>query len=294
MAPKKRKAEVDHGPRKKAAEESTTRRITRGMTTDAARRAVFETAELLENIVIQLPPRKIFVIQRVCKQFRDIVATSVKLQQRLFLRADGCEAQEWKVAAKSNVYDHDSDLPTSFRFVRSTDILEAEENVQQAFKPVRLSHMLQPLRGSKSFELSRGYHSPEQFAYFRWSRRFCAEALLAKTYLTSPPAQQAYFLFDVRHKSDSSMVYSVAGEVKNSDGLKAADIMHAIRSSKSLEIRWRPTVSDCGRDFKDVSLENILGNKDFFEKTEIHSQWGRILLPGCIAPTEEEWAAMAG
>jgi hypothetical protein len=37
-------------------------RITRSMTTDAARQAVFSTAELLEYILLFLPTKKIFVV----------------------------------------------------------------------------------------------------------------------------------------------------------------------------------------------------------------------------------------
>ncbi|KAK3621353.1 hypothetical protein LTR56_015642 [Elasticomyces elasticus] len=56
------------------------------MTTDGPRQAVFATAELLENILMHAPVRSIFVAQSVARQFRDIVATSIDLQQRMFLR----------------------------------------------------------------------------------------------------------------------------------------------------------------------------------------------------------------
>ncbi|KAK4958801.1 hypothetical protein LTR10_003598 [Elasticomyces elasticus] len=48
--------------------------------------AVFNTAELLESILLHLSAKQVFGVQRVCKQFRDIVATSILLQQKLFLR----------------------------------------------------------------------------------------------------------------------------------------------------------------------------------------------------------------
>ncbi|KAK5706098.1 hypothetical protein LTR97_001084 [Elasticomyces elasticus] len=61
-------------------------RITRAMKVEGTLQAVFNTAELLESILLHLSPKQVFGIQRVCKQFRAIVATSILLQQKLFLR----------------------------------------------------------------------------------------------------------------------------------------------------------------------------------------------------------------
>lgn len=56
------------------------------MTTDAARKAVLGTNELLEQIILYLPMENIFGIQRVCQQFRDIIASSTKIKTKMFLR----------------------------------------------------------------------------------------------------------------------------------------------------------------------------------------------------------------
>ncbi|KAK5696908.1 hypothetical protein LTR17_024196 [Elasticomyces elasticus] len=80
MAPHKRKAkgEPDGSKKKQApATSAASRRITRTMTTDGPRHAVFATAELIENILMYAPVRSTFAIQRVARQFRDIVAGSV-------------------------------------------------------------------------------------------------------------------------------------------------------------------------------------------------------------------------
>ncbi|KAK5746866.1 hypothetical protein LTR17_000496 [Elasticomyces elasticus] len=79
---------------------STEKRVTRAMTTDAPRRAVFATAELLENILMHTPIKAVFVAQRVCTQFRDIVAGSLQLQQKLFLWLPTLQSTErWTVVA---------------------------------------------------------------------------------------------------------------------------------------------------------------------------------------------------
>ncbi|OTA22973.1 hypothetical protein BTJ68_14019 [Hortaea werneckii EXF-2000] len=269
MALKKRKAEVDHGSRKRqATETSTTRRVTRGMTTDAARRAVFGTAELLENIIMQLPPRKIFVIQRVCKQFRDIVATSVKLQQRLFLRSDGCEAQEWRTVVKRNEGGSDNRWPITGRHVKSAYIAGSDEIVVAAFKPVRLGHSLEHDDLDREGTISLAYASSEQMVFFRLKRSFLAEphSSLAKTYLTDPPMQQVTLYLTFWHMSDWQVLHYGNVEVSNPEGLKVADILQAIRSSKFSYVSRHSTATHEAKHFRNVSLPDVTGDENFFEK----------------------------
>jgi hypothetical protein len=52
----------------------------------AARQQVFETTELLENIISFLPMRKIFTVQCTSKQWKAVIATSPGLQEKMFLR----------------------------------------------------------------------------------------------------------------------------------------------------------------------------------------------------------------
>ncbi|KAI6842891.1 Arp2/3 complex 16 kDa subunit ARPC5 [Hortaea werneckii] len=294
MAPKKRKAEVDLASRKRAVESPPTRRITRGMTTDAARRAVFDTAELLENILMQLPPRKIFVIQRVCKPFRDIVATSVKLQQRLFLRSDGGETQEWRVAAKDNPDFPNSDWLTTYRFVKSTYIAGADEELGVAFKPVRLGHTLERPHRAGEFKKSRGFYPRTQWVEFRRKINYFGDSSLAKTYLTQPPVQQAILHMTLSLKSESRMYYSGRIEVRNADGLKIADVLRAIRCSRFSYIDRHRTSTQAAKFFKDVSLQDVTGDESLFDKNEVSLEYASMELPGCLAPRETEWAGMSG
>lgn len=54
------------------------------MTTNPAVR-VFKDVELLENIILFLQQKSIIVARRTCRQFRDVVATSKKIQEKLKL-----------------------------------------------------------------------------------------------------------------------------------------------------------------------------------------------------------------
>ncbi|KAK3619098.1 hypothetical protein LTR56_024256 [Elasticomyces elasticus] len=103
MATRKRKANDKDAslPRKRAgrgkkrnkataiiARETTGMPITRSLRieiTDRPRQAVFATAELLENILLFVPAKQVFKLQRTAKQFRDNVTTSIQLRRKLFL-----------------------------------------------------------------------------------------------------------------------------------------------------------------------------------------------------------------
>jgi hypothetical protein len=56
------------------------------MALNSARRAVFDTNELLENILSYLPSLELFVLQRVSKQWWGVIASSPGLQERMFMR----------------------------------------------------------------------------------------------------------------------------------------------------------------------------------------------------------------
>jgi hypothetical protein len=65
------------------------------LTTDAARKAVFNTSELLESILVCLPPKALFGVQRVSKQFQAIIATSIPIQEKMFLRLRNTPVRSW-------------------------------------------------------------------------------------------------------------------------------------------------------------------------------------------------------
>ena len=100
-----------------------------------AQSAVFATTELLENILIQLPWKQLFPVQRVCRKFHDVTSGSIRLQQRMFLRS--CvPVESWTLRSRGPVLE---DLPFArrheFEFVCSTDNVT---NAIKKAKPVEL------------------------------------------------------------------------------------------------------------------------------------------------------------
>jgi hypothetical protein len=111
------------------------------MTTDGPRQAVFKTAELLENILLHLPAMNIFGVQRVSRQFRDIVATSIAIRQKLFLKSSGERRQTW--IARSSEWPLDAFFgvfaPLDAQFVRCPDGDGDEAKGQKKWTPARLN-----------------------------------------------------------------------------------------------------------------------------------------------------------
>ncbi|KAK3679419.1 hypothetical protein LTR78_000980 [Recurvomyces mirabilis] len=103
MAPRKRKADNDQQhigrpKRHRSTGASTEVRHTREMTTNAPRKAVFDTVELLGNILSHLIVKTLFGVQRVCQQFRTVVQKSSHFQERMFLQIPSTQTPPVKLA----------------------------------------------------------------------------------------------------------------------------------------------------------------------------------------------------
>lgn len=56
---------------------------------DSPTSGVLDTYELLENILLRVPMKQLFVVQRVSKTWKDIIERSQSLRKKMFLLADG-------------------------------------------------------------------------------------------------------------------------------------------------------------------------------------------------------------
>ena len=67
--------------------------VTRGDAVSSARNAVFNTNELLEAIIMEIPSKTILTLRAVNKHFHEMVMSSPKIQRKLFLKPE--EEQTW-------------------------------------------------------------------------------------------------------------------------------------------------------------------------------------------------------
>ncbi|KAK4902735.1 hypothetical protein LTR27_000674 [Elasticomyces elasticus] len=86
---KRPRAEDDEAPRKKGkqhtAQPAARTVSTRSMTRTSVFNAVFQTTELLENILYFLPLKGLVVAQMVCSKWRDVITQVEHFRQALFL-----------------------------------------------------------------------------------------------------------------------------------------------------------------------------------------------------------------
>jgi hypothetical protein len=147
-------------------------------TTDAACKAVFETAELLENILIHLPPREIFKVQRVSRRFRDTSVNSILLRQKMFLRLRS--------------------RPTLWRLPRTLHIVTQKKRHRHVVTPVVLSPFL------KSWGYGQFEEDGQTVVKFPVNpltgqpQPFSMDSSILNTYFCDPPCRDVQLNLDYR------------------------------------------------------------------------------------------------
>jgi hypothetical protein len=105
-----------------------TRRITRRtihrMITEIPLRVALNTTEILENVLSFLTPFSLFSLQRVCRQWRDLIASSPSIQETMFLRARDRLSEVWMSEKPL--------LPPFFQKERFSDFLNQKFRVVSA------------------------------------------------------------------------------------------------------------------------------------------------------------------
>jgi hypothetical protein len=80
------------------------------MTTDAARRAVLDTPELIENIILCLPVKDLFAkVQRLSRSWKAVVDSSVAVQTKLWLRPQSDNVIQPAKYSNDHTFAHYSD-----------------------------------------------------------------------------------------------------------------------------------------------------------------------------------------
>ncbi|KAK4619692.1 hypothetical protein CLAFUW4_11536 [Fulvia fulva] len=205
------------------------------MTTDAARRAVFETAELLEQIMLELPAFSIFTSQRVCHQFQDIVRTSSKIQEKLFLRVNSTP-DRFILAEPRNI---------------ATPILRLEEDRERtdfSTVPARVNNMSRSLGESWSLRWLIGdtvkFSDKLHAAMVRLLRDETQKLSCSSMHLADIPILSARLQCEW---SVGDLVRGVgATQTTSATGITVGDVVEAMRTPGALVILERVDPSDVG------------------------------------------------
>jgi hypothetical protein len=194
------------------------------MTTDAPRRAALDTTEILENVLSFLPPHTLFVIQRVSQQWRNIIAASPPIQEKMFLRCRVKSPEVWMLTNPGP--RRDLTLPQyanpvypdrKFRTVSASEVesgvwKKSSGGIEHLFTPVTLSPFLRREYGIISYYI-------EATNISMWTDVMPTKALaqhssLKNTYLTDPPSKdcEAYLHYEAR--TSSSKPLSITGHAR--------------------------------------------------------------------------------
>lgn len=225
------------------------------MTTDASRKAVFNTSELLEQVILCLPMKKIFGIQRVSRQFRDVIAASPKIQEKMWLRLRNDFPKEQWVLETSIGTQAPWAEEVRFRKV-------AVDTEDRSWRPTTLNPLLELISAEQDLPTAEKLytnHQKTEFIDMNLSQHhFGAHPSFLKTYITDPPCYMvkadiiAGFLLDPRDED------GVCGTVSGDDVVMPQDLTigDVVRARTSVELHWDvPGVGDA--NYSDAQLEEV-------------------------------------
>lgn len=189
------------------------------MTTDAARKAVFNTSELLESILVCLPPKTIFGVQRVSKQFQAVIATSTPIQEKMFLRVRNEPQRRWVLKEQATVSG------VNRYFVESAnDAANRNSRLPTGLNPF-LSNFAKTTCTKRTREtpaienVSLGLEQPLSLTMLREG----APSIL-RTYISDPPPRDIKVIYSYRFPDSQFIrVFSAKVEGAKNSGIRTVD-----------------------------------------------------------------------
>jgi hypothetical protein len=159
---------------------------------NSARKDVFETTEILENILSFLPAKNIFGVRRVSRLWNDIIAASIRLQEKMFLRLDNKPQEMWTVDEEHKIgannfekqYCHLNNTAMTFRRINDRPAWP-----RSVISPIALNPMLRRMYTNLPNVLRGLMRGPSEAATFTSWVDFLqhGKSDFWNTHLTGPP-----------------------------------------------------------------------------------------------------------
>lgn len=247
---------------------------------------MFQTAELLENIMLRVPRQTILACQRVSRQFRDIVTTSTKLQQKLWYKTSGASPEIWTLPAQK------------FPYIRLPDSLRRHFRLRSKTPATASEDVLEYSISSPNPLLKRKSSPPGSLIEAEGDvLRFVLPALIAQAaswrsiLLTDPPCYEclAYFAWPGDEKYADHRVEIAAAE--GGRGITLGDVVEAVYGDQDEECRaLMDGLGECGVEEFDEEGERFDEQYlAYLKKRKFGSVWIQLtmmLLPGEKERTE--------
>jgi len=162
---------------------------------------VLDTTELLECILSHLPPKQIFGVQRVAQLWKDVIARSPGIQEKLLLKLQNKPAELWAL------FEYDlrcEDARMKVRMERITPDVKPNLCYGTAggrkFTPVVLNPFLQLVKGPNDEAIrnticDRARYRIPEITQFCNGLAFDLNSNLLDTYVSDPPCTRAHVAF---------------------------------------------------------------------------------------------------
>lgn len=243
------------------------------MAIEAPRRAALDTTEILENVLSFLPPHTLFVVQRVSQQWRNVIAASPPIQEKMFLR---CRIKSPEIWMLTNPKPHFARrrwtssvgerrfLDRKFRTVSASEVESGDwkkdsGGIEHLFTPVTLSPFLLRDHDLASFYIEGG----TDFTYYSVlpTGPLAPHNSLRNTYLTDPPCKdcKAFIKYEACISLSKSLSFLRAVEFRSDKPVMLGDVFDRTFSSDSSS--W----TDQSNDHATVAevIEELEKEKDF-------------------------------
>jgi hypothetical protein len=261
---------------------------------------VFETYELTEHILVFLPPRDIFVCQRISKAFKTVIDDSHKIQELMFLRLTRAPRQTWQLESVDTKINGHGEGIMSVDPAAGAALLKLPRvyvpQVQHSVKPhltltpaymnpVLLRSLVFNGRERNPNTLSRsrcGYIMimpddcilcrPQCLKRKNILRDFKQHWSLLDTYLTDPPCRQAWITYRALRVPSRISRIEFSGLLEVETGITMGHVLNApytVRGVAEFErvvlTKWRPWTSQCihsveGRELPTEVHDNVILN----------------------------------
>lgn len=232
---------------------------------------VFGTSELLESIVCYLPLKQILDVQRVSKQWRNVIVGSPSIQEKLFTRRANKEQEMW-VMERRRDWSHPATEPSAlaeYGYIRDSPrrVKVLPPPGRLSITPVIVNPMLQASEHwvTPNGSISQVSTMPHRASvnYFAWANALrYNESCISRMLVTDPPCNRAYIeyltiyfgnpesrlrrpkpgYFDRDHPKQDPLRVRVSGiTVEAASGLTMRDVFKAALHSRGTA---RCTLSD--------------------------------------------------
>lgn len=263
-------------------------RVTRLMKVDGPRKAVFATAELLEKILLHLQPMNVIGAQRTCRQFRDIIQTSKKLQEYTFSRPPTyttlCGIKTTRTLG----------VPSDEMIGRITATTKASD--YRAIVAAVESHpLIVPLCAISSWIWYEETPVTTVILKFPKGSRPQGVESWRSMYITCPPVKEVKFSFDWSMARDR---FAVSGErtIASESGVTLGDLLETVLNGSMNDIKRGFSSGrshDNGFTSKHTKIIDLIESAEQEYACKVHlANFNTIALRDVIIPKANEWALL--